>query len=464
MKSPQRIDNIARYIADDFINKVEPMGFKAFVVAVDREACVLYKRALEKYLPPDWIEAVYSSFNEDKGDLKKLALKPEAEKTIRRDFLKKEKLPKILIVTEKLLTGYDAPILYCMYLDKPMRDHVLLQAIARVNRPYEDDDIPVKPCGFVLDFVGIFERLERALAFDSDVVSGVIENIDTLKQLFATWMKEQAAQYLPYTRLDDDKAIDRTYSYFLEDKQRREAFLTFFRRLQNLYDVLSPSPFLRPYLDNYQALAALYLLVRRDIDAAMADKELTRKTRELLRANTSSSDLGEAGAIREIGPEQLAALKQSNASDTVKMLNLRKLLNIVVEEQAKQEPYLIPIGERADAVAQEYEERHITTRKALEDYETLLEKYVNAREESTQLGLDRNGFAIYIELKQRFSNISAQQAAVINQAFARYPDYQWNEKQNKLLHADLYKLLYPLCGVVKSSVEMAEKLIKLERV
>ena len=56
-----------------------------------------------------------------------------------------------------------------MYLDKPMRDHVLLQAIARVNRPYEDEGRR-KPCGFVLDFVGIFEKLEKALAFDSDVV------------------------------------------------------------------------------------------------------------------------------------------------------------------------------------------------------------------------------------------------------------------------------------------------------
>jgi len=59
------------------------------------------------------------------------------------------RLHQILIVTEKLLTGFDAPILYCMYLDKPMRDHVLLQAIARVNRPYEDDDGQVKPYGFV---------------------------------------------------------------------------------------------------------------------------------------------------------------------------------------------------------------------------------------------------------------------------------------------------------------------------
>ena len=78
-------------------------------------------------------------------------------------------LAKILIVTDKLLTGYDAPPLYCLYLDKPMRDHTLLQAIARVNRPYENEaQEMVKPHGFVLDFVGIFDKLEKALAFDSD--------------------------------------------------------------------------------------------------------------------------------------------------------------------------------------------------------------------------------------------------------------------------------------------------------
>ncbi len=464
MKAPQRVDSIARYVAEHFKSTVEPMGFKAFLVAVDREACVLYKRALEKYLPVDWIEAVYSPSGEDKGDLKTLALKPDEEKDIRRDFLKKDKLPKILIVTEKLLTGYDAPILYCMYLDKPMRDHVLLQAIARVNRPYEDDDGLVKPCGFVLDFVGIFEKLERALAFDSDVVNSVIENIDTLKQLFATWMKELAPQYLPYARIQDDKAFEQTYAYFLADKQRRETFLTFFRRLQNLYEVLSPSPFLRPYLEDYQALTDLYVLVRRDIDDISPDKELTRKTRELLRTHTTSSPLELPGAIRELGPEQLAMLKQSNLSDTLKTLNLRKLLNVVVEERAKYEPHLIPIGDRADAVAKEYEERHITTQQALENYEKLAEQYINANEERQQLGLDPNAFAIYTELKQTVPATTAQQAAAINEAFNGYPDYQWNEQQKVKLKADLYKLLYSLCGVVKSSIEITDKLLKLERI
>jgi len=99
----------------------------------------------------------------DSSELKKYHLLETEEKQVRKDFRDLEKLPKILIVTEKFLTGFDAPILYCMYLDKPMQDHVLLQAIARVNRPHEDDIERKKSSGFVLDFVSIFDDLAKAI-------------------------------------------------------------------------------------------------------------------------------------------------------------------------------------------------------------------------------------------------------------------------------------------------------------
>ncbi|MGH2355039.1 MAG: type I restriction enzyme subunit R domain-containing protein, partial [Chloroflexota bacterium] len=253
MKAPSRIDRIAAHVAQHFRENVEPMGFKAFLVAVDREACAFYKEALDRYLPAEYSRAVYSPAHNDSPHLRKHYLNLDEEKRVRTAFTKKDELPKLLIVTEKLLTGYDAPVLYCMYLDKPMRDHVLLQAIARVNRPYDDEDGLVKPYGFVLDFVGIFEKLERALAFDSDVVASVIQNVDVLKDLFAAQMREVAPAYLPLASGWDDKAKERAIQHF-EDKERREAFFAFFRQLQTLYDILSPDAFLRPFLDDYQAL------------------------------------------------------------------------------------------------------------------------------------------------------------------------------------------------------------------
>jgi len=107
-------------------------------------------------------------------------LSEEREEDVRTLFKKADKDPKILIVTDKLLTGYDAPLLYCLYLDKPMRDHVLLQAVARVNRPYVDGQGIQKRVGLVVDFVGVLRELRKALQFDSADVSGVIEDLDVL--------------------------------------------------------------------------------------------------------------------------------------------------------------------------------------------------------------------------------------------------------------------------------------------
>jgi len=134
LKAKDRIDKIARHIAEHFTKFVEPLGFKAFIVAVNREACALYKEAIDKYLPSEYSKVVYTPDYKDSELLKKYHISDEEEKRIRKDFKSPDKLPKILIVTEKLLTGYDAPILYVMYLDKPLKDHTLLQAIAKVNR------------------------------------------------------------------------------------------------------------------------------------------------------------------------------------------------------------------------------------------------------------------------------------------------------------------------------------------
>src|SRR2546428_4790645 len=114
-------------------------------------------------------------------------MKPRRKKA-RKVFPKPEQLPKIFIVTDKLLTGYEARVVYCRYLDKPMRDHVLLQAVARVNRPYEDDKGVKKPSGLIVDFVGILKELNKALAFDSDDVSGIIEDLDVLLARFKELM------------------------------------------------------------------------------------------------------------------------------------------------------------------------------------------------------------------------------------------------------------------------------------
>jgi type I restriction enzyme, R subunit len=229
LKNRDRIERIAAHVADHYRGTVEPMGYKAFIVAVDRYACALYKEALDRHLPPEYSAVVMSSGHNDPPELARYGLDEDAEKGVRKAFRAPDELPKILIVTEKLLTGFDAPILYCLYLDKPMRDHVLLQTIARVNRPYEDAEGRRKPAGFVLDFVGIFDRLERALAFDSRDVQGVVEGLDVLKLRFAELMATARREYVALTAgLYGDKATEAVLEHF-RDGERRQELYQFFR-------------------------------------------------------------------------------------------------------------------------------------------------------------------------------------------------------------------------------------------
>jgi type I restriction enzyme R subunit len=463
MKSPDRIKKIAKFVAEHFRQNVEPMGFKAFLVAVDREACALYKTALDMYLPADYSRVVFSPAHGDREELKAHYVNEEEEKNIRKNFIRKAENPKILIVTEKLLTGFDAPILYCMYLDKPMRDHVLLQAIARVNRPYEDDDGQVKPYGFVLDFVGIFEKLENALAFDSDVVAAVIQNIDVLKQLFAKMMEGQAQEYLPWAKGWDDKAKERAIGHF-EDKERRGNFFKFFRQLQNVYEVISPDAFLRPFMDEYLALAELYALIRTAYgDRIYIDREVSNKTRELLQQHTVTGQLEIPGAVHTLGAEELAKLKQSDTSDTTKILNLRKILTATVADNGLKQPFLLSIGDRAEKLAEAYEDRQLTTQQALLEFEKLAREATEADAERQRLGLDENTFAIYKTVSLVSPGFNGDQSKSINALFDAHPDFRWNKQEESKVRTELYKSLRPLVGIGKM-IDVANRLLKLQRV
>ena len=463
MKAPDRVEKIAKFVAEHFQETVEPMGFKAFLVGVDREACALYKQALDKYLPPEYSEVVYSTDNRDSALMKTYHRTPEQEKDVRRRFTNKNEHPKILIVTQKLLTGFDAPILYCMYLDKPMRDHLLLQAIARVNRPYEDTDGLVKPAGFVLDFVGIFEHLEKALAFDSDEVESVIQNIDVLKETFAKLMRETAQQYLSLAKGSDDKSKEQAIEHF-ENKEVRETFFTFFKQLQNLYNILSPDAFLHPFIEDYQAIATLYGLIRNVYsDRPYVDKELTAKTQKLLQQHTEGDLFALPDAVYELNETTLKEIDQSDSSDTVKVLNLAKVLRQKVTDESTSQPFLIPIGERAEAAIAAYENRQSGTQDTLAEFMRLAAEYASAAREQDQMDLDNNTYAVYTILRNVIEDVNPEQARAVDQIFEQFPDYRWDNQQGSQLRIMLYRTLEPTVGR-QNIIETANKLLRLERV
>jgi type I restriction enzyme R subunit len=442
LKGANRVDKVAGFVANHYKEYVEPLGYKAFLVGVDREACALYKKALDKYLPQDYSAVVYTANHNDPAHLKKFHLTTEKEKEIRKVFIRQETLPKILIVTEKLLTGYDAPILYAMYLDKPMRDHTLLQAIARVNRPYENEEKNMKkPHGFVLDFIGIFDKLEKALAFDSEEVGAVIKDIALLKNLFKMRMEGNAPEYLKLVSSHiTDKEIDILIDYF-KDKSRRKEFFKLYKELESLYEIISPDAFLRPYMKDYNFLLTIYTIVRNSFAKRInVDREFLRKTNELVREHIDINKMRGSFDIFEIDEATIKKIKEKDKNNNVKVINLIKSIQKYVEENSG-DLSLIPLAVRAQEIQERYEDRQEGTKRVLDELTALIESEIKRKREQEAKGFDGLASFIHTVLTDKGINDPDTATRKIRETFNEFPHWRISEQEKRELRIALYGVL-----------------------
>jgi type I restriction enzyme R subunit len=463
LKADDRVKKVAAFVAKHFREFVEPLGYKAFLVAVDREACAKYKKALDEYLPQEFSQVIYTKNSNDVIErplVAELQLDETAEKAVRKEFPKAETQPKILIVTDKLLTGYDAPILYCMYLDKPMRDHVLLQAVARVNRPYQDARGVEKPCGLIIDFVGILKDLKKALAFDSEDYSGVIEDLDVLFKRFRELMDGPARQFVAHGKGPDrDAQLEKLiYGKFFQ-KEAREEFAELFKEIETLYEILSPDPALSDYIADYNALADLYAMLR----AAYGKQtgfigELANKTAKLVESNAAAHGLDRLSKPVEFDEEALNALRRKQAPDEEKVINLVRSLQRSGNTEG--EPHLVSISERAKQVMEALDNRQTTTQEALKELESLVEERLAAEKARRESGLDSGAFAVFWELKsQGYPEDKAKALAIeIEEAYSRFPNAGANPDETRQLKAEVYKVLLKVVSG-KKMIDLAEKVM-----
>ena len=431
LKGRDRVQKVAEFVARHFRENVEPLGYKAFLVGVDREACALYKHALDQFLPPEYSEVVYTGSNNDSTLLKEFHLDPKKERQIRKSFGKLDQQPKILIVTEKLLTGFDAPVLYAMYLDKPMRDHTLLQAIARVNRPYENEaQEMVKPHGFVLDFVGVFDNLEKALAFDSDEISAIVKDLKLLKVLFANKMETRAPAYLALIERNfDDKDVDNLIEHF-RDPARRKEFFKEYKEIEMLYEIISPDAFLRPYIADYGTLSGIYAVVRKAFARrVMVDRDFQKKTNELVQKHVGTSYILPAEETLEINENTVRHIVDKKGGDNSKIINLVKSIEKAAEEQSD-DPYLIAMAERSRVVQEAFENRQASTAETLAKLLAEVEANEARKKEQAARGFDGLTFFVFHMLEDAKIGNTEAVSRKIRQAFVETPN--WNRSDSEL--------------------------------
>jgi len=258
LKSPERVRKIVEDIVQHFNEKVDPQGFKAQIVCPDRFACDQYKQELDKIISPDESVVVISINHSDEDDFKrKYRMDRDKQEKILDRFRDPIDPLKFVIVTAKLLTGFDAPILQVMYLDKAIKDHNLLQAICRTNRVYKD-----KSHGLIVDYYGVFDNVAKALEFDEATVRHVITNIGTLKEK----LKEAVAMCLGHFP-NVDRGLEGYEGLLLAQEcvntnTKRDAFANDYSYLSKLWEALSPDSILNVYEKDYRWLTKVYESVK----------------------------------------------------------------------------------------------------------------------------------------------------------------------------------------------------------
>lgn len=257
VKTPERIRRVCEDIVQHFQSKVEPNGFKGQIVTFDRESCLLYKQELDKLLPPEASDIVMT-VNANEPQYKAYARTRDEEERLLDRFRDPNDPLKLIIVTSKLLTGFDAPILQAMYLDKPLRDHTLLQAICRVNRTYSEQ----KTHGLIVDYLGIFDDVAKALEFDDKSVTAVVSNIQELKDRLPEAMQKCLAFFAGVDRTVEGYEGLIAAQQCLPNNEVRDNFAVEYSLLNKLWEAISPDPILGDYEKDYKWLSQVYQSVQ----------------------------------------------------------------------------------------------------------------------------------------------------------------------------------------------------------
>jgi type I restriction enzyme R subunit len=408
LEDPKRIDKVAEYIAKHFRENVDGR-FKAMVVATSRRACVLYKRALDKYLPPEYSEVVMTFQSQEKDVLieeyKRELMnryhvsdpKEAVQKIIER--FRTEENPRILIVTDMLLTGFDAPILQTMYLDKPLKGHRLLQAIARVNRPYRG----VKEYGLVIDFIGIFDELERAFAmYEREDLKGAVFDVEDILRRFRTILQQllQLIGPRPSVKSEEElfKHVRIKAENLAKDKDLERKFTENYRVLRKLYELIAPK-LTRQEREEYRWLSDIYTFYMKNLVGASLEEELAekyyKKTIEAigrsLQVLEREAEFSPITINREFFEEFIRSrdISHEEKASALIMGIFRFRL------YARNDPVYVSVADKIEALLEKWRRKLKTSLELYEEAKRLWEEIYTLKEEQAKLRFGRREYLVY---------------------------------------------------------------------
>ena len=381
-EAPSRIKQIAFDLIKHYTSHIEPNGYKAMVVAPSREAAVLYKQKLDQLNAPPSKIIMTSSLGEIGKDGKswdEYYLSPEQREKEAEKFKSPDDPTKILIVVDMLLVGYDAPICKVLYLDRGIKEHNLLQAIARVNRPYDEP----KNHGLIVDYAGVTMELQKALEmFENQDVEGALEPLDELLHR----LKERHADVMAFFKDVDIDDIDQILELF-EAVDRRDSFEYAFKMFSGALDSVMPDTKADPYITDFKSLSRARQIIHTYYDGTRpSTRPYAKKIQKLIDDHIRSLRISELINPMEVTYENFLVFvgKKIESEKAQAALIKNKAIQVIEELKGNNPAYYEKIYERLQKIILEEERRRKENAQYFTDPKTYAEIYNEALAEEKE--------------------------------------------------------------------------------
>ncbi len=461
-----RIDRVALDIIEHYENDV-PEPFKGMVVTTSKEAAIRYKETLDNLNGPE-SRVIVSEGHNDPEHIKKWTPTDSEKSQYKESFVDPNGEVELLIVCDMLLTGFDAPVAQVMYLDKPLREHSLLQAIARVNRPFEE-----KTHGLIIDYYGVSDELKEALAMFSskDVERAMVPVEDKQPDLEAAHSK--AVSF--FDDLDDVEQCVQS----LEPDDRRIEFKNAFKRFSQLMDVVLPDPMANPYREDLERLSTIYGKAKeRYRDETMNLEGAGAKVRELIQDHITSRGIEvlndePVSIMEEVEYDaKLEGLESDEARASEMQNAIKHEINVRFDEDPVQYGSL---RDRLEELIEKYREGRYSERETIEELRELMDEIRSRDKQARNKGLrDETDLSFYHAVEDVLSEHDADEedlieltADLVGTVEEFVTKVEWKEKtqlQNRMrkeVTGELYRSEIDISGDERK--ELTNRVIELAR-
>jgi type I restriction enzyme R subunit len=459
LQNPNRIKLVAQDIAQHFKENLDGK-FKALVVAVNRLSCVRYKRELDKLLPKEYTEVVMTYTHTDAQKC------PEAyeysKELIARfhgkeptdinkeiiDKYKEEEYPKILIVTDMLLTGFDVPILQTMYLDKPLKEHRLLQAIARTNRPYKD----LKEAGLIIDYVGILKEFTKAFEnYTKEDIQGVLIDIDKLTKEFSRLIDEtmNLFQDIPKTQ-DDRQTMLKAFETITTNEKNAKKFQQNYRHLRKLFELLGTHPIKLEKLKEYTWLTQIYgyyihWLRQEQYEEYRYVPKYFPKTLKYVYKTTQLADIEKQYLTIQFDADYLKNLQEKIKTKEEKAANILFTLNRFIIIDKHRNPIYETLTQKVERILKLWKEKTKDYEKIYNQAAQIVNEINQLQTRQKQLAFTDLQYAILLTLEQKLpanKNLTTDIQGLTSQLQSQmFKGWQTQQTTRKTIEREVRKYL-----------------------